>query len=161
MITHKAIVKTLAALYSVTGEGAPTTATVGVVGDIYLDLDTDSVTYGNTYLCTAVDTDTPEYTWVLDNREDARIVLAIIRAERDYLRMRGKAFATDDDDNTVYPDGANITAGEMACYILGFYEGRGVDSEGLGDRNASYEKKVAGYPVSIVANIDKFVDVGA
>ncbi len=160
MITHKALVKTLAALYTITGDGAPTTSTVGVVGDIYLDLGS-SATYGNTYLCTAVNTVGPSHTWVLDNREDARIELAIKRAERDYLRMRGTAFATDDDDNAVYPDGADVTAGEMACYILGFYEGRGVDSEGLGDRNANYEKKVAGYPVSIVANIDKFVDVGA
>ena len=156
-ITHKAIVKVFGALYSITGDGAPTTATVGVVGDIYLDVDAESATYGNSYLCTDVSGTT--YTWALDNREDARIALAIQRVETDYLRIRGKAFDTDDDDATVYPVGASLVAAEMALYNLGIIEGRGEQSGSVADKSATYESKLAGYPVSIVGQIARYVGV--
>lgn len=45
-----------------TGTSAPTTSTVGYVGQQYTD-----TTNNNQYVCTAVDTVTPEYTWVQVN----------------------------------------------------------------------------------------------
>lgn len=45
-----------------TGTTAPTTSTVGYVGQQYTD-----TTNNNQYVCTAVDTETPEYTWVQVN----------------------------------------------------------------------------------------------
>lgn len=40
------------------GSGAPTTSTVGILGKIYIDTDTDTA-----YMCVKADTTTPEYTW--------------------------------------------------------------------------------------------------
>ena len=157
MITHKATVKLFGALYSITGEGEPTTATAGVLGDIYLDTDADSLTYGNTWMLSEIDGS--EYTWTLDNREDARINLAIERVEQDYLRMRGKPFDKDDAGDIVYPPGAAGVAAEMALYVLGITQGRGAASEGVADNSKSYEKKYAGYPVSLVAQVERFVGV--
>ncbi len=157
MITHKATVKLFGALYSVTGEGAPTTSTAGVLGDIYLDTDADSATYGETWRLSEIDGST--YIWTLDNREDARINLAIERVEQDYLRMRGKPFAKDDAGEIVYPAGAAGVAAEMALYVLGITQGRGTTSEGVADNSKSYEKKYAGYPLSLVAQVERFVSV--
>ena len=152
MITNRAAVKVMGDLYTITGEGEPTTATVGTLGDIYVDIDEDSLTFGNSYVLTAISEGS--YTWTRDMTYDTKIDYAIMRAHRDYLRIRGKPF-----DESGYPDGAEIVAAEMACYVAGIYEGRGVDSEGVADRSKGYEKKVAGYPASIVAQIDKFVGV--
>lgn len=157
-IANKADVKILAALYSILGEGEPTTATVGVLGDIYVDIDETSSTYGNSYLLTEIDGST--YTWTQDQTEDKRIDLFIRRAEQDYLKIRGRAFDLDEDDDIIYPDGADLVAAEMVCYLLGVYEGRGTDSEGAAGMSKSYEKKIAGYPVSVVGQIDKYVGVG-
>lgn len=157
MITNKADVKILAALYSILGEGAPTTSTSGQVGDIYVDTDPESATYGDSFELTEVDGGV--YTWDAMRGEDARIELLIKRAERDYLRIRGRAFEVEDEE-TVYPEGSDIVGAEMVCYLLGVYEGRGKDSEGAAGRSMSYERKIAGYPASIVSQIDSFVEVG-
>lgn len=159
MIASKADVKILAALYSILGEGEPTTSTEGEVGDIYVDIDEDSDTYGNSYRLHKI-AESGDYIWERENTEDKRIDIFINRAERDYLSIRGRAFETDDDGKTIYPDGADIVGAEMVCYLLGAYEGRGKNSDGIGGRSNSYEKKIAGYPVSIVGQIDKYVEVG-
>lgn len=150
MITDITTVKLLGALFTRTGAGEPDASTAGDLGDIYLDVDKDSDTYGKSYLCT----DTDPKTWELDDREDARIKIGIERVERDYLTIRGKPFA-----DGVFPDGADIVAGEMVLYLLGIIEGRGKDSESIGDRSAGYEKKIAGYPASLVSQISRYVDV--
>ena len=159
MITAKADVKILAALYSILGQGAPTTSTAGHIGDIYVDIDEKNATYGNSYLLQEI-TEGGDYIWERDKTEDKRIEIFINRAERDYLSIRGRAFDTDDDGNIIYPDGADIVGAEMVCYLLGAYEGRGKNSDGIGGRSNSYEKKIAGYPVSIVGQIDRYVEVG-
>ena len=53
MISTMADVKILGKLYTVLGEGEPTTSTSGTVGDIYVDIDEESATYGNTYVLAA------------------------------------------------------------------------------------------------------------
>jgi outer membrane protein assembly factor BamB len=151
MITTLATVKTLARLYDISGDGVPTNATVATLGQIYMDTAT-----GLTYELTV---DTPTKVWTPDTAQDLLIQLAITRAEVCYLRIRNRAFDLDDDDNTVYPDGADFTAAEMVCSILslGDYDGRGKSSEGLAGRSATYEQKLSGYPVSIVGSIRRFV----
>ena len=157
-IANIADVKLLAALYSILGEGAPTTSTAGIVGDIYLDIDQDSATYGKTYLMTGLAE--TAYTWIADVWQDTSITRMITRAEQDYLQIRGREFETDDYGAVVYPDGADIVGAEMACYLLGLYEGRGLASGSIGGKSSTYEKKIAGYPVSIVGQIDRYVGVG-
>lgn len=158
-ITNTADVKILAALYTILGEGEPTTSTTGQLGDIYVDVDEESATYGNSYILDSISGSV--YTWNQDITEDVRINKMIQRAERDYLRIRGRDFDIDaDTSEIIYPDGADLVGAEMVCYLLGVYEGRGKDSEGVAGRSASYERKIAGYPASIAAQIERFVEVG-
>ena len=157
MITTKADVKILAALYSLAGNGAPETSTTGQVGDIYLDIDETSETYGDSWELTAISEGV--YTWTSLPGEDARIILLIGRAEQDYLNIRGRAFDVV-DDSTAYPDGSDLVAAEMVCYLMGVYEGRGRESESAAGRSMSYERKIGGYPISIVGQIDRYVEVG-
>lgn len=151
-ITNLYTVKLLARLYDKIGTGAPTTATVGAVGEIYVDDAT-----GLSYECTVVAD--PLYTWVAFTDDDTEISYFITKAEQDYLRIRGRAFATDDDDETVYPDDAESTAAEMVCYLMGIgrYTGRGKGSEGMADRNAAYDDKISGYRRDIVSPIKRYL----
>ncbi len=151
-ITTMAKVKTVSRMYDKTGIVAPTGATVGEVGDIYLDTVT-----GLTYECTAIAAG-PSYTWTAETSDDALVTLYIDKAENTYLKIRGIAFELDDDDNTVYPDGSDITAAEMVCYLLGYgeFDGRGNESENLGGLNQRSDKKVFGFPISIVGDIVQY-----
>lgn len=151
-ITDLAIVKTVSKMYDITGIIAPTVATVGEVGDIYLDTVT-----GLTYECTEVAAG-PVYTWTADTSDDALINLYIEKAELTYLRIRGIDFETDDDDNIVYPDGADTTAAEMVCYLMGYGEftGRGNVSENLGGKSKTADKKIFGFPIDIVGDIQPY-----
>ena len=155
-ITTLADVKILGKLYTVLGEGEPTTSTSGTVGDIYVDIDEESATYGNTYIL--VDESGGVYTWDQESTDDVEIGRYMKRAEQDYRKIRGKEFDIE-DDVTIYPDGADLVAAEMILYLMGITEGRGKDSDSLGDRSQSYEKKIAGYPVSIVGQIDRYVGI--
>jgi hypothetical protein len=160
MITNKALVKILADLYTRSETGAPTTASVGALGDIWLDNSSTSETYGNTYELTSITTGPTTYVWTLLTRDDARIDISIARAEKDYLAIRGTSFelSTDTVPVDVYPDGADSTAAEMVCYLCGYgvYQGRGEKSESLGDRSATHDDKIHGYPRSIVGTIKRY-----
>ena len=162
MITDMATVKILGGLYTIAGSGAPDESTEGSVGDIWLDTDSDSESYGNSYLLTGItegeESDT--YNWERDTTDERRIELYIKRAEQDYLRIRNRAFEVDDAGQTVYPDGSDIVAAEMACFLMGIYDGRGEDSGSIGDRSSTYEKKLHGYLYSIVGQIERFIGVG-
>lgn len=149
-ITDMATVKTISKQYDLTGVVAPTVATVGEIGDIYLDTVT-----GLTYECTD---DSDPYVWAADTSDDALIALYLSKVETDYLKIRGVAFETDDDDNTVYPDDSDITAAEMVCYLMGYndFQGRGSVSENLGGESRTFDKKIFGYPVSIVGSITQY-----
>lgn len=156
----KAQVKILAGEFTRIEDGAPTTASVGELGDLWLDNDGDSLTYGNTYELTAI-TSVPAYTWTQRKELDYRIDAVQPSAEVDYLIIRGKAYDEDSDGNTVYPADYKNTLAEMVCYVLGLgqFQGRGKTSAGVSDRSQSYEHKVNGYPVSIISRIEKFVGV--
>lgn len=159
-ITTLAYVKILADLYTRADTGAPTTASVGVLGDVWLDNSSTSATYGNTYELTSITTGPTTYVWTLITRDDARISIAITKAEKDYLAIRGIAFELSEDTVPVdvYPDGSDYTAAEMVCYLCGYgvYQGRGEKSESLGDRSATHDDKIHGYPRSIVGTIKRY-----
>jgi len=155
-ITTKAQVKLIGNLYTRVEEGAPTSSTVGELGDIWLDFDSDSATYGNTYELTNIVGGV--YTWTQDKTNDAKIDLFIRRAESDYLRIRGIAFDTDEDSLTVYPTDSDLTSAEMVCFLLGLgdYEGRGKTSESVAGRSVAMEGKLGGYPFALVSNIKRY-----
>lgn len=158
MITNMARVKMFAEPEIRVELGAPTTADAGALGDIWLDNDENSATFGKTWeLVDLVTVPAPSYTWKAYDKLDARIERFLSRVERDFLAIRGIPFETN-DDGTVYPDYANDIAAEMVCYAagLGAYEGRGMDSENVADRSRSYERKINGYPRSIVGSIERF-----
>jgi hypothetical protein len=152
-ITTLASVKTVARLFDRSGSGAPTTATVGELGEIYMNTAT-GLTY---YLATITTTPSTAYNWVADTAKDAQINLYIPRAEADYLAIRGVAFETEDDE-PVYPSGASVCAAEMVCYLTGIgrFDGRGKSSESLSSRQAQYDAKIKGYPMSIVGTIERY-----
>jgi hypothetical protein len=152
-ITSIATVKIMADLYTRVESGMPNPARTGAIGDIWLDNDPDSETYGNTYLCSDIIAGTPvTYKWDKQTQDDAKITLSIKRAENDYLSLRGIPFSNG------YPDGADFTAAEMVCYLnnWGQHRGRGAKTESLGDRASTYDEKLRGYPLSIVSTIERF-----
>jgi hypothetical protein len=150
MITTLALVKTIGQLFDKSGEGAPTTATVGQVGDVYMDTAT-----GLSYECKGFVT--PNYIWEADLTFDAIINIYIQKAENDYLLIRGIPFAVEDGD-IVYPDAADLVAAEMVCYNAGYgqFFGRGVTHESLNGRVATYDQKLYGYPLAIVGSIKRY-----
>jgi hypothetical protein len=145
MITNLRIVKTLARLFDIVGEGLPTVS--GETGEIYLDTET-----GLSYIF--------ETTWQPYTKDDYQINLMIGSVEQDYLQIRGIPFDIEDEE-PVYPIGADVTAGEMVCYRLGIgdYEGIGKTSESLGGRSVAFDHKLMGYPVSIVGRIVRYVGI--
>lgn len=150
-ITDLYTVKLVGNLYDTIGAGEPTSATVGTLGDIYMDSGT-----GLTYECTD---DSDPYVWDDYTVNDPQINLYIPKAENDYLKIRSKPFYLDSSDAIVYPDGSTLVAAEMVCFMLsiGDYEGRGLKSEGISDRSRSYGKKLMGYPTDIVGSIKRYV----
>lgn len=159
MITNIATVKILAQLYTKTGTGAPATNTVGGIGDVYLDNDSESVTFGNSYILESIAAGPPiSYTWAQDTTYDAQINLMIERAEIDYQSIQGKPF-TISDEETQYPTQGKLIAGEMVCFLIGIgqYEGRHVKMETLSSRHRTIDSKLGGYPTSIVSAIKRYV----
>lgn len=158
MITTMARVKMFAEPEMRVESGAPTTSDSGALGDIWLDNDADSATFGKTWeLIDIVTVPEPSYAWKAYDKLDARIERFLSRVERDFLAIRGIPFESN-DEGVVYPDYASDIAAEMVCYAagLGAYEGRGMDAESVSDRSRTYERKINGYPRSIVGSIERF-----
>jgi len=165
-ITTLVYVKILADLYTRSEvSGSPTSASVGVLGDIWLNNKPADTNQGKTYELTAITGTSPNfsYTWTELTRDDAKINITIARAEKDYLTIRGIPFDTVDDlgVTTSYPTNSDYIAAEMVCYLCNYaqYQGRGQKSEALGDRSESHDDKICGYPLSIVGTIDRFQSV--
>ncbi len=83
--------------------------------------------------------------------------------EADYLRIRNKAFDTDDDDDIVYPTGSELTAIRMVGYLL-YQKGQGgiVQSKSMGVLSLTYgtSRQVEGYPTSVIGSIKRYQEVG-
>jgi len=163
-ITTLYAVKVSASLFTRAETADPTTATVGVLGDILINSDSGDANYGATWELTAITGTVPSlsYTWTRLTGDDARILAKIARAESDYLAIRGIPFELDTDEVTIiYPASASDVAAEMVCYLLnlGQYQGRGEKAESMGDRSATHDDKIHGYPRSIVGTIARYQSV--
>jgi hypothetical protein len=154
MITTMAKVKTVARGFNLSGPAAPTNATAGELGDIYLDIVT-GLSYELTDIITVP---TTSYVWSADTRLDDEITLQIDRAELNFLQIRGIDFAKDNNGDIIYPGSADLIAAEMVCYLMGIgrFSGRGMQSSSLGGRSGQYEAKLFGYPISIVGSIARY-----
>jgi hypothetical protein len=160
-ITTLTKVKTIARAFTLSGVTPPATSTVGELGDVYLDTVT-GLTYELTdILPVLIPIPSTTYVWDPVTRFDAEILLQIDRAERDYLNIRGVPFEEDNLGALVYPNGADVVAAEMVCYLMGLgrFSGRGMQSASLGGRSGQYETKIFGYPVSIVSAINRYMRV--
>lgn len=161
-ITTLAEVKIIADEFTRAESEDPTSASVGVIGDIWLNNDPLDANYGATWELNAIVTvPSTSYTWTRLTAIDAKVTAKIARAEQDYLAIRGVPFDTDDNGYIDYPDGASDVAAEMVCYLLGLgvYEGRGAASESLMGRSVNYDAKIHGYPRSIVGTIVRYQSV--
>lgn len=93
-----------------------------------------------------------------DDSQDEQIEQLIPQIESDYLMIRGADFETDDEDATIYPTGAKLTAAEMLSYKLQTIKGNvGTSSEGTSKYSHTYDfRKTRGYPTYIVSKIRSF-----
>jgi hypothetical protein len=161
-ITTLYAVKVSAGLFTRTDTADPTTATVGVLGDILMNSDATDANYGGTWELTAITGTAPNlsYTWTRLTADDAKINAKIARAENDYLRIRGIPFEVSEDaiPVTTYPVGSSDVAAEMVCYLLNYgqYQGRGTKNESMSDRSVTYDDKIMAYPQSIVGSIERY-----
>lgn len=183
-ITTLAAVKIMADLFTRAETTDPTTASVGVLGDIWLNNDSADANYGATWELTAITGTVPalSYTWTRLTADDAKITKMLARVEQDYLAIRGIPFTlkidyehdratnrpwetdpypTYTDYQAIYPAQADQVAAEMVCYLLNYgqYQGRGEKSESLSDRSATHDDKICGYPRSIVGTIERYQSV--
>lgn len=93
-----------------------------------------------------------------DDSQDERIAALIPLVEDDYLAIRGRAFDTGPDGETIYPPGAALTAAEMIGYRLATLDGGvGVSSETIGDWSVAMTGDLlCGYPRSTVQRIKRY-----
>jgi hypothetical protein len=180
-ITTLASVKIMADLFTRAETTDPTTASVGVLGDIWLNNDPSDANYGKTWELTAITGTAPalSYTWTLQTSDDAKINRMLARVEQDYLAIRGIPFMLKIDYEydratnrpwesdlyptytsyqSIYPTQSDQVAAEMVCYLLNYgqYQGRGEKSESIGDRSTTHDDKIFGYPRSIVGTIERY-----
>lgn len=135
-VDEKTRVSDVANKSTITGKGAPTSTTVGVVGKMYMDVDT-----GNLYKCTA-ETES-EYTWIRETKETAEIVNGLLNDENFANDVAGRvplikspeapifadslADMTDVSKLYVMPDGYIYAYTEFINYnLLRLETGRGV-----------------------------------
>ncbi len=88
--------------------------------------------------------------------QDEKIALLIELAEEDYLRIRNKPFDIDEEEEIIYPLGAESVAIDMISYKLS-NPSMGVSNEKLGDHSVTYntDKMFGGYPVSVTGRIKR------
>lgn len=95
---------------------------------------------------------------ITDTSQDGRIEALISTAEADYLSIRGRAFETDADGGTVYPDGAEGVAAEMVAYKLATLgKMDGIQGETIGSYSYTKDANLDhGYPAGIVGRIRRY-----
>lgn len=96
-----------------------------------------------------------------DASTDELIDTLIPIIEEQYEEIRNAPFDVDEDENTVYPKGSELTAALMVGYQLNAMRNAGgMTSESLGDY--SYTRAETGgleYPAQIIGGIRRFVGV--
>lgn len=93
-----------------------------------------------------------------NNSLDRQISALISVIESDYLAIRGKAFDTDTEGHTVYPEGSLSAAAEMISYKILTSKGNvGTSAETIGDYSVTFSSDLLhGYPRSTVQKIRRF-----
>jgi len=100
------------------------------------------------------------YLGLTTTAKDALITMFIPMVESDFLRIRNKAFDTDDDDDIVYPNGSELTAIKMIAYLL--YDSKksgvagAVKSESLSRHSITLAEIVDSYPAGLVSRIQRY-----
>lgn len=92
------------------------------------------------------------------SEDDVQIGAIINAVESDFLRIRGKAFDTDDNDQVIYPEGSMMAAAEMVGYKLLTLRGNvGSSYEMIGNYSISLTTDLlCGYPRSTVQKIKRY-----
>lgn len=92
------------------------------------------------------------------NEDDIQISSLINVVESDFLRIRGKAFDTDEDENIIYPEGSMMAAAEMVGYKLLTLRGNvGSSYEMIGNYSISLSTDLLfGYPKSTIQKIQRY-----
>ena len=86
---------------------------------------------------------------------DRRIRTLIPVVEHDYVAIRGQAFETDDNDETIYPANSDWTAARMIDWIING-PGPGVASEQVNEYRVQVQgERIGGYPADVVGTIVK------
>jgi len=95
----------------------------------------------------------------IDHADDDELIDALIsQVEAHYEHIRGIPFDTDDDGNTVYPDGSELTAALMVGYQLtANRRAGGLQSESLGDYSYTYAVGADDYPAQVIGSIRRYV----
>ncbi len=92
------------------------------------------------------------------SQDDAQIEALIPLVEADYLTIRGRDFDTDDNGQTVYPEGIKLTLAEMISFKMQSLAGNvGTSAERSGSYSHTYDtERTMGYPAYIVKKIRRF-----
>lgn len=104
-----------------------------------------------------------EWLEISDTTSDKKIDHLIPLIENDYRKIRCCDFDTDLQGNNVYPLGSDVTASEMIGFKLNDPgESKSVSSERIGTYSVSYDGKAGllGYPLDIIASIERFITGG-
>lgn len=81
----------------------------------------------------------------------------------DYLTIRNAPFDTDENGNTLYPPGSDITVSRMVGWKIKNItndEYRSIKSERIGDYSVTFEKGITNlsYPETITSSIKRLID---
>ena len=105
-----------------------------------------------------------DYLDITDTSKDIKITALIPLVEQNYLDIRNIPFDTDENDDIVYPPGADVVASEMIGYKLSTIKdsGRNVTSESIDSYSISYGDASGsagyGYPKSITSSITRYIN---
>lgn len=98
---------------------------------------------------------------IVGSEKDAQILAYIPLVEEAYLRIRNRAFDVDENGNTLYPSGSELTAISMIEFHLIGKPINGtagsVSSESLSRYSVSYVPLESEYPKNIISSITRYV----
>jgi len=104
--------------------------------------------------------DVKKYLQIDGEDKDDLIESLIPIVEDHYEQIRNAPFDKDENEETVYPRGSEITAALMVGYQLkAASHAKGLESENFGDYSYSKGETLNGYPTAITDLIRRYVGV--
>lgn len=104
--------------------------------------------------------DVKRFLQITGEDKDDLIASLIPVVEDHYREIRNAPFDTNENGETVYPRGSDITAALMVNYQLrAAFNSKGTESENFGDYSYSREATIQGYPASVVGLIRRYAGV--